>query len=60
MHHNNYPKGSEWNKWDMHVHTPSSVLANEFGDNWDKYIKEQGSAHRRQVKKTNAYTCFRV
>ena len=19
-----YPKGSEWNKWDLHVHTPAS------------------------------------
>lgn len=21
---NKYPKGSEWRKWDLHVHTPSS------------------------------------
>ena len=33
-----YPRGSEWRKWDLHVHTPASVLRNEFGDNWDKYV----------------------
>ena len=31
-------KGSEWNKWDLHVHTPASVLRNEYRDDWDKYI----------------------
>lgn len=31
-------RGSEWNKWDLHVHTPESVLRSEYGDNWDKYI----------------------
>lgn len=31
-------RGSEWNKWDLHVHTPASVLRNEYGDDWDKYI----------------------
>ncbi|EMM4084988.1 hypothetical protein WAC87_002906 [Shigella flexneri] len=31
-------RGSEWNKWDLHVHTPASVLRNEYGDDWDRYI----------------------
>jgi hypothetical protein len=44
MKENNYPKGSEWRKWDLHVHTPYSYLRNEFGDpedssTWDKYVK---------------------
>ncbi|OPX56661.1 hypothetical protein SAMN02745127_00474 [Oceanospirillum multiglobuliferum] len=33
-----YPRGSEWRKWDLHVHTPASVLKNEFGDDWDNYV----------------------
>lgn len=33
-----YPKGSEWRKWDLHVHTPASVLRNEFGSDWDEYV----------------------
>jgi hypothetical protein len=37
--HNKYPSGSEWRKWDFHIHTPASVLNNQFGDNWDEYVK---------------------
>ena len=32
-------RGSEWRKWDLHVHTPESGLNNGFGDNWDLYVK---------------------
>jgi hypothetical protein len=32
-------KGSEWRKWDPHVHTPASVLNNGFGPDWDSYVK---------------------
>ena len=31
-------RGSEWRKWDLHVHTPESGLANSFGTDWDKYV----------------------
>ena len=27
----NYVRGSEWRKWDLHMHTPKSWLANQFG-----------------------------
>lgn len=38
-----YPKGSEWQKWDLHVHTPASVLNNQFTganeeEKWANYI----------------------
>lgn len=33
--HNNSPKGSEWNKWDLHFHTPSSY------DYQDKSITDE-------------------
>jgi len=35
----NYAQGSEWRKWDLHVHTPASVLNNGFGADWDVYVK---------------------
>lgn len=35
-----YPRGSEWRKWDLHVHTPSSHLSNGFGTDWDEYVKQ--------------------
>ena len=33
-----FPRGSEWRRWDLHVHTPESVLNNQFGDDWDTYV----------------------
>lgn len=39
--YNKYPSGSEWNKWDLHIHTPYSLVAEYGGDNnavWDNFI----------------------
>lgn len=36
---NLFPKGSEWRKWDLHVHTPLS-LRNNYGGDWDKYLSD--------------------
>jgi ABC-type lipoprotein export system ATPase subunit len=37
----NYPKGSEWRKWDLHVHTPESITHNYKGDDpWGRFISE--------------------
>lgn len=33
-----YPKGSVWRKWDLHVHTPAS-FEHGFGG-WDQYVDE--------------------
>ncbi len=39
-----YNKGSEWRKWDLHVHTPESIVHDykkgEEEDIWEKFIKE--------------------
>lgn len=38
---NPYPKGSEWRKWDLHVHTPKSIIQEYGGDTkavWDAFI----------------------
>ena len=29
--------GSEWRRWDLHIHTPGTALNNQFGD-WDEYL----------------------
>ncbi|MFT3746140.1 MAG: hypothetical protein QM785_17855 [Pyrinomonadaceae bacterium] len=37
-----YKRGSEWRKWDLHVHTPASVV-HGYGsddDTWEKYISD--------------------
>jgi len=37
----NDPKGSVWRKWDLHVHTPDSLIHNYTGPNpWDRFIRE--------------------
>ena len=41
MSDNIYTKGSEWRKWDLHIHTPKSICQNYGGDKkevWDKFI----------------------
>jgi len=43
MRQNNYLKGSEWRKWDLHVHTPCTKLNNGYGSNsdvWDRFCDE--------------------
>jgi DNA-binding transcriptional regulator YiaG len=53
---NNYPKGSEWRKWDLHVHTPFSY-ENYFSD-WNTYIrklKEKAIEHGVEVVGINDY-----
>ena len=39
----NYPKGSEWRKWDLHLHSPATLLNNQFAgttpdEKWEKYV----------------------
>src|SRR5258706_1940650 len=39
----NYPQGSEWRKWDLHVHTPASIKQSYGGNNdaaWDAFLKD--------------------
>jgi ABC-type lipoprotein export system ATPase subunit len=37
----NYPRGSLWRKWDLHVHTPDSLVHNYTGpDTWDRFLSE--------------------
>lgn len=35
----NFPRGSEWRKWDLQVHTPFSALNNGFGSDFEEYAK---------------------
>ncbi|MGK2957238.1 MAG: TrlF family AAA-like ATPase [Acidimicrobiales bacterium] len=30
-------RGSEWRRWDLHIHTPETALNDQFGD-WDEYL----------------------
>lgn len=39
-----YGRGSEWRRWDLHVHTPGTALEDQFGS-WDEYIAKIESAN---------------
>lgn len=39
MSYNIFPKGSEWRRWDLHVHTPASYLS-QYPDDWGVYVRE--------------------
>ena len=37
----NDPRGSIWRKWDLHVHTPASIINNYSDpDPWERFIRE--------------------
>lgn len=37
----NNPRGSLWRKWDLHVHTPDSLVHNYTGpDSWNRFLSE--------------------
>ena len=35
-----YPRGSEWRKWDLHIHTPGTAKNNQYPAdvNWTEYL----------------------
>lgn len=33
-----FSRGSEWRKWDLHIHTPESGMNNQY-TNWDNFVK---------------------
>ena len=38
-----YSKGSEWRKWDLHIHTPCSIIQHYWWNTneiWEKFIKD--------------------
>lgn len=43
-HKNNYPRGSEWNRWELHIHTPETKKQDHFigstpDEKWMNYIQ---------------------
>jgi len=37
--------GSRWHRWDPHIHSPGTILNDQFGtDSWDRYIEALESA----------------
>jgi len=41
-----YGRGSEWRRWDLHIHTPGTALNDQFGT-WDEYLSAIEAADPR-------------
>lgn len=41
---NHWSVGSRWLRWEPHIHTPGTLLNDQFGDAWDEYIERIESA----------------
>lgn len=51
-------RGSEWRRWEPHVHAPGTVLNDQFGANaWDDYLQrlEQASPTIQALGVTDYY-----
>ncbi|KUJ72509.1 TrlF family AAA-like ATPase [Thiomicrospira sp. WB1] len=52
-----FPKGSEWQKWDLHIHTPFTKLNNQFSNDWEAYVRAIIDQELSVIGATN-YFCF--
>ncbi len=59
---NTFAKGSEWRKWDLHVHSPLSILNNQFpklgnGEpDWDPFLQKLESLDVAIIAITDYFT----
>jgi hypothetical protein len=56
-----YPKGSEWRRWDLHVHSPLSILNNQFPrvggtPDWEAYLGRLESCGVAVIGVTDYFT----
>ncbi len=57
-----HPRGSTWRKWDLHVHTPASILNNQFRrtdsgrPDWEAYVDKLEAANLAVVGATDYFT----
>jgi ABC-type multidrug transport system ATPase subunit len=53
--------GSVWNRWDPHLHAPGTLLNDQFGGDWAKYIgKINTSAPQVRALGVTDYFCIRT
>lgn len=59
---NIFPKGSEWRKWDLHIHSPLSILNNQFpklsnGEpDWEPFLHKLESIDAAVIGITDYFT----
>lgn len=51
--------GSQWHRWDPHLHAPGTQLADGFGGNWEEYLtKIETSSPRIRALGVTDYFCI--
>lgn len=50
-------RGSEWRRWDLHVHTPDTALNDQFGS-WDEYVTTINAQDQVRVLGVTDYFLF--
>jgi hypothetical protein len=52
--------GSEWHRWDPHLHAPGTLLSDQFGDDWTGYLDAIENAQPRvRALGVTDYFCIR-
>jgi len=57
-----FPKGSEWRKWDLHVHSPLSILNNQFSKlssgkpDWEAFLQKLETIETSVIGITDYFT----
>jgi hypothetical protein len=53
------PRGSHWHRWDPHLHAPGTLLNDQFGGDWDKYLERiEQSEPRIEALGVTDYFCI--
>ena len=54
-------RGSEWHRWDPHLHAPGTLLSDQFAEDWAGYLDrvEQAQPIVRALGVTD-YFCIRA
>jgi ABC-type lipoprotein export system ATPase subunit len=56
-----YPRGSEWRRWDPHLHAPGTLLSDQFGGDWEKYLRRvESSSPTVQALGVTDYFCIQT
>lgn len=53
--------GSEWRRWDPHLHAPGTLLADQFGGDWEEYLRRiESAAPSIQALGVTDYFCIQT
>ncbi len=48
-------RGSLWNKWDLHIHSPLTFLENQYANDWDNWLKKLKEKEIKVIGLTNYF-----